>query len=166
MPAASALVVADVRCERFSSIVSSANRSVDAHVGVARVGVDPQDSAVSLVSDVSVGVRAGPVSSQAAQVVSLVTSTSAAACAIASVVGSTVPCVSTAASEGSVVSSSAPAAIASLRTLGELGLTSAAFASAYKVSSTAPARRLSRDQRFPCMARTRDEFALLAPVQA
>ena len=50
---------------------------------------------------------------------SLVRSASAAACAIASVVGSTVPCVSTSASEGSAVSPSAPAAIASARTLGE-----------------------------------------------
>ena len=50
---------------------------------------------------------------------SLVRSASAAACAIASGVGSTVPCVTTAASEGSAVSSSAPAAIASVRTLGE-----------------------------------------------
>ena len=50
---------------------------------------------------------------------SLVRSVSAAACAIASGVGSTVPCVSTSASEGSVVNSSAPAAIASVRTLGE-----------------------------------------------
>ena len=50
---------------------------------------------------------------------SLVRSASAAACAIAPGVGSTVPCVSTSASEGSAVSPSAPAAIASVRTLGE-----------------------------------------------
>ena len=50
---------------------------------------------------------------------SLVRSASAAACAIASVVGSTVPCFSTAASEGSAVSSSAPEAIVSGSTLGE-----------------------------------------------
>ena len=101
------------------SVASSANISADAHIGVAHVEVVPQDSAVSSVSDVSVGVRVGPVSSKTAQVVSLVTSASAAACALASVVGSTVPCVSTAASEGSAVNSSAPAAIACVRTLGE-----------------------------------------------
>ena len=115
VPAASAPVVVVIRRGPFLSVASSANISGDAHTGVARVGVVPKDSAVSSVSDVSVGVRA----SQTAQVVSLVTSASAAACAIASVVGSTVPCVSTAASEGSAVSSSAPAAIVSGSTLGE-----------------------------------------------
>ena len=119
VPAASAPVVADVCSGPFLSVASGANISADAHIGVARVGVVPQDSAVSSVSDVSVGVRVGPVSSKTAQVVSLVTSASAAACAIASVVGSTVPCVSTAASEGSAVSSSAPEAIVSGSTLGE-----------------------------------------------
>ena len=63
VPAASAPVVADVCCGPFLSVASSANISADAHNGVARVGVVPQDSAVSSVSDVSVGVRAGPVSS-------------------------------------------------------------------------------------------------------
>ena len=54
VPAASAPVVADVCCGPFLSVASSANISADAHIGVARVGVVPQDSAVSLVSDVSV----------------------------------------------------------------------------------------------------------------
>ena len=57
VPAASAPVVADVCCGPFLSVASSANTSADAHIGVARVGVVPQDSAVSSVSDVSVGVR-------------------------------------------------------------------------------------------------------------
>ena len=104
VPAASAPVVVVIRRGPFLSVAMSANISADAHIGVACVGVVLQDSAVSSVSDVSVGMRDGPVSSQAEQVVSLVTSASAAACAIASVVGSTVPCVSTAASEGSAVS--------------------------------------------------------------
>ena len=56
VPAASAPVVADVCCGPFLSVASSANTSADAHIGVARVGVVPQDSAVSSVSDVSVGV--------------------------------------------------------------------------------------------------------------
>ena len=66
VPVASAPVVAVVRLGPFLSGASSANISADAHVGVARVGVVPQVSAVSSVSDVSVGVCAGPVSSQAA----------------------------------------------------------------------------------------------------
>ena len=66
VPVASAPVVAVVRLGSFLSVASSANISSDAHVGVARVGVVPQDSAVSSVSDVSVGVRDGLVSSQAA----------------------------------------------------------------------------------------------------
>ena len=66
VPVASAPVVAVVRRGPFLSVASSANISADAHIGVARVGVVPQDSAVSSVSDVSVGVRDGLVSSQAA----------------------------------------------------------------------------------------------------